>query len=610
VPSRERSVQLRLQTKFLLSLLLVIACLTIATLWMVRRAVRVQLRQEIAADLLNSITVFRDYQREKEISLEQAAELLANLPNLKAAMTAPDALTIQDASSEIWRLAPSDVFVLAKPSGKVVAIHTSTPGITRSLAESLLADSLKSDQQSYWWYGDNHLYQVFLKPVYSGPAKDEIVLGILCLGHEISSQFALERSRVASSQVAFYYDRTLIVSTLPPAHEFELRHRYADGEQLSGEEPKEVYLGNEQFLASTVTLLPSVAPYVRMTVLKSYDKAAVYLDSLNRLLLGLGGLAIVAGSVLVFLISTTFTRPLANLVAGVRALEKGDFAYPVSSEGGDEVAEVTNAFDKMRSNLSRTQSELIEAERLATIGRMASSISHDMRHPLTAVVANAEFLSYPDLDAPQREELYREIRNAVNQMTDLVDSLLEFAQARESLHRVFGRVEDAAERTIHMVRARSEFRDIKISIVRDGACETWFDEKKVERVLANVLSNACEAVDKKTGQVLLDVRESKNQIEIRITDNGPGVAEAIRDRLFQPFISHGKRNGIGLGLAICQKILQDHGGDAQLECSAAGKTVFRFTLPLVVSRDGEFLPRRCGESASNGLSGESLDKRA
>src|SRR5580692_12140963 len=291
---RERSTQLRLQTKFLLSLLLVITCLTIATLWIVRRAVRVQLRQEIAADLLNSITVFRDYQREKEISLEESAELLANLPNLKALMTAPDALTIQDASSEIWRLAPSDIFVLAKPSGRVAAIHTSAPGINRSLAESLLAESLETDQQSYWWYGNNHLYQVFLKPIYSGPAKNDVLLGVLCLGHEISLPFALERSRIASSQVAFYYGRTLIISTLQPSQEFELRHRYPNAEEDSGEEPREIYLGNEQFLASSVTLLPNVPPHVRMTVLKSYDKAAMYLDRLNRLLLGLGGLAIVA----------------------------------------------------------------------------------------------------------------------------------------------------------------------------------------------------------------------------------------------------------------------------------------------------------------------------
>ena len=122
----------------------------------------------------------------------------------------------------------------------------------------------------------------------------------------------------------------------------------------------------------------------------------------------------------------------------MRALEKGDFTYALDARGGDEAAEVTGAFNRMRSSLRKTQQELLEAERLATIGRMASSISHDLRHSLAAIVANAEFLCESRLSSDQREELYQEIRAAVNQMTDLIDSLLEFSRTRESLHPTYG----------------------------------------------------------------------------------------------------------------------------------------------------------------------------
>src|SRR5262249_2701744 len=151
-----------------------------------------------------------------------------------------------------------------------------------------------------------------------------------------------------------------------------------------------------------------------------------YCQGRNRL--GLGALAVLAGSVPVFLISFTFTKPLTNLVSGVRGLEKGDYTYQLINRGGDEAAELTAAFDRRRASLQRTQPELIAAERLATIGRTASSISHDLRHPLSAVVANAESLCENDLNTDQREELYREIRTAVDQMTDLIESLLEFVQ--------------------------------------------------------------------------------------------------------------------------------------------------------------------------------------
>jgi signal transduction histidine kinase len=300
-------------------------------------------------------------------------------------------------------------------------------------------------------------------------------------------------------------------------------------------------------------------------------------------------LAVVAGSGMVFLISDTFTKPLASLVSGVRALEAGDFTYPLASRSGDEVAEVTAAFERMRTSLLRTQQELLGAERLATIGRVASSISHDLRHPLTAVVANAEFLCDRNMDPPQREELYREIRAAVDQMTELVDSLLEFSHARESLRRVFGPIEPTLERAIHTVRARPEFYGLSISVLREGRCETWFDQKKVERVFSNLLVNACEAVPLESGKIEVNLFEGKDAVEIRIMDNGPGVAEAIRGRLFQPFTSYGKQNGIGLGLTISQKIIQDHGGEVCLESSGVGKTVFKLTLPILISGDGVLL---------------------
>jgi signal transduction histidine kinase len=177
---------------------------------------------------------------------------------------------------------------------------------------------------------------------------------------------------------------------------------------------------------------------------------------------------------------------------------------------------------------------------------------------------------------------------AVEQLTDLIDSLLEFSQARESLRRVFGCVEKTVDRAVHTVRAHPEYQRMDISIVREGRCETWFDQKKVERAIVNLLLNACEFAPPKIGRVEVNLRETRDRIEIRVVDNGPGVPIPIREKLFEPFVSYGKQNGVGLGLAIGQKIFQDHGGDACLESTEHGKTVFRLTLPIIVS--GEAIP--------------------
>jgi len=251
-----------------------------------------------------------------------------------------------------------------------------------------------------------------------------------------------------------------------------------------------------------------------------------------------------------------------------------------------EAAELTAAFDRRRASLQRTQLELIAAERLATIGRTASSISHDLRHPLSAVVANAESLCENDLNTDQREELYREIRTAVDQMTDLIESLLEFVQPQESLRRAFGWIDDTLKEPIHQVKAHPEFHCVNVSILREGRCETCFDHKKVERAFVNLLRNACEFVPRDSGKSLVSLRENKNHLEIRIADNGPGVPGPIREKLFEPFVSYGKQTGTGLGLAIAQKILQDHGGNACLESTEPGRTVFKLTLSILTCGDG------------------------
>ena len=567
---------LRLRTKFLLSMVAVTAALTFTTLLVVRHTVRQEVRLEIQRDLQNSVSAFRNFQKQREVTLERSAALLADLPNVRALMTTHDAATIQDASHDLWNLAGSDLLLLADPSGKVMALQASPPEVKVRHAQEFLPKIVARAETRHWWYVEGHLYEVFLQDIYFGPASGQQVLGYLVLGYEIDDRVAHEVSQVAASEVAFRYGDTIVRSTLKPAQEEE----WLRGVQKSSEVPDEVRLGDERFVATTVDLTSPTTPGLRLWVLKSFDRATAFLSSLNELLLGLGLAAVLAGSLLVFLISHTFTRPLGTLVAGVRALEHGDFAYPLEAHGGDEVAEVTGAFDRMRTSLQTTQRELLDAERLATIGRMASSISHDLRHSLAAVMANAEFLCESNLSSGQREDLYAEIRVAVKQMTDLIESLLEFSRTRESLHPSHGDVREAVESAIKALKAHPEFQRVRIRVSWDGVTEGWFDFKKLERALLNLLLNACEVVPAEGGQVDVGLQRNGQNLEIRISDNGPGIAETVRDNLFEPFVSYGKENGTGMGLTVVQKILQDHGGDVTVERTSPEGTTFRVSVPL------------------------------
>ena len=573
---------IRLRTKFLLSMVVVSAALTFTTLLVVRHTVQQQVRLGIQRDLQNSASAFHNFQKQRELTLERSAALLADLPNVRALMTTRDAPTIQDASRDLWRLSGSDLLLLADSSGKIMALQATPPEITVRQAQEFPPQVVSLEAPLHWCYVEGHLYEVFPQAIYFGPVSEHKILGYLGLGYEIDDRLARDVSQVAASEVAFRYGNAIVRSTLKPSQETELLRIAPHAAGVGPLQADPVRLDGEEFLATSVDLASTspLAPALSLWVLKSFDQATAFLRSLNELLLALGLTAVVAGSLLVFVISHTFTRPLENLVAGVRALGQGDYAYPLHAQGGDEVAEVTVAFDRMRSSLQKTQRELLDAERLATIGRMASSVSHDLRHSLAAVMANAEFLCESGLSPSQREELYAEIRIAISQMTELIESLLEFSRTRESLRPAYGDVQSAVEQAIQTVKVHPEYQRIRITVSCDGSTEGWFDFKKLERALLNLLLNACEVVPADGGKIEMGLRRNGENLEIRIADNGPGIADAVHDRLFEPFVSHGKENGTGMGLTVVQKILQDHGGDVVVEQTSAAGTTFRLSLPL------------------------------
>ena len=466
--------RLRLRTKFLIAMLLTSAGLTAAVLLIVQRTVETHVRRDLGNDLANSVETFRNLQKERESALARSAELMADLPSLKALMTSHHPPTIQDASREMFRLSGGDLFALVDTTGQFVGFHTKSPGITREQAQQLLEGRNSLDEPLQWWFAGGHLYEVVLAPIYFGPRTDNSLLGIVAVGHEMNAALAHQVSQIAASQVAIVCGPTVVVSTLNADQTSELAAQF-NTHRLVAQGPADWKLGRESFVVSSVALNPGESPSIAMVVMKSYDEATAFLNHLTRLLVAVGLGAFFVGSLLVYFTARNFTRPLEELVEGVRALGRGDFRYPVGPQGGSEVAELTNSFIRMREGLLEAQQRLLGAERLATIGRMASSISHDLRHPLTAVLANAEFLADADLAPHQREELYLEIRIAVNRLTDLIDSLLELSRPAESMNIIDAPVERALNRAIELVRAHPQFHRILIAIESAGLHNAQFD---------------------------------------------------------------------------------------------------------------------------------------
>jgi RNA polymerase sigma factor (sigma-70 family) len=231
---------------------------------------------------------------------------------------------------------------------------------------------------------------------------------------------------------------------------------------------------------------------------------------------------------------------------------------------------------------NRTQRNLPILEPLSAVSRMVAFISHDLRQPLTAILANAEFLTRSEMNETQRNDSYQEIRWAIDQMNELVSSLLECSKGRDTLRPATRNIVDTVERAIRMASVRQEFRRITIKHHHKGLAVGWFDSNRLERVVANLVLNACEAVCPDSGRIFVTTTGNRDCLQIGVWDNGPGIPPTIQDSVFQPFVTYGKIEGGGLGLAIAKKIVEDHGGDIYLDRSNATGTLFKITIPFAI----------------------------
>jgi signal transduction histidine kinase len=238
------------------------------------------------------------------------------------------------------------------------------------------------------------------------------------------------------------------------------------------------------------------------------------------------------------------------------------------------------ALDLVNELQWRSQIQLIEAERMSAIGRMACSISHDMRHSLTAIYANAELLERHDRCASARAELLLEIQEAVLAMTERIDSLLQFGSSGRKSPLVRARFSLVVEKAVAAVKFHPDGRNVSITAGKFPPVEADIDARNLESAIYNLLLNACQAATRSTHvpEVKVHLTEVDERIYVTISDNGPGIPASLRRTLFDPFVTAGKPNGTGLGLTLARRIAEEHGGSVCLEESNPEGAVFTLNL--------------------------------
>jgi signal transduction histidine kinase len=567
----------RTRALLITAMAVVIATATLASLLLIRHRLLNEVTEGLSANLVRSVNTFQDLQAQRLKALDRENALLADLPTLKALMTTNDARTIENEAADIRNVSGNDLFALADVEGHVVAAFTdSDRPDTKTAAD--LSIVLQSPTTLYLVSG-NRLFACSVRPLYFGSEASGALLGYVVSGFAIDQSLLEEISHATMVDATFISNGRVLASTLPSSVQGSLIRQFTAVSESGG---TKLDVGGENYLAVTTDLTPRASAPLHLVVLRSLSAARRSIRQIDRMVVIAGLLAMVLGTLLMLALSHAVTRPLEELAAGVRAFGSGDSAHLLPYRGTREVRDLSASFSRMRQEIQHTNRALLESERLATIGRMASSVSHDLRHYLAAVYANAEFLSSARLNEAERSEILSDIRTAVYGTTELLESMLIFSRTGSAIRRSPELVATLLERAVALVNKHPDAGTVSLTANYGEAARTVavVDAKQIERALYNLLLNACQSRCATGGRVRVTARldVQGDQINFEVTDDGAGVPDDIRTSLFQPFVSQGKQKGTGLGLTLAHCIAAEHGGYLVLVSSRPGETIFRMTI--------------------------------
>ena len=584
---------LRLRTKFLLSMVLVIAGLTGVALLVVRQVVQQHAHQELSTSARNSLAMFEILQHQRQALMSRKADLLAT----SAFLSDDDAGSFADSTNNPLDTSRNDLMVLADASGKILSLHSTHSDLSTQSVETLLHSTLSKNHSSDWWFVQGRLYQVELQTIRSLPSDVPVPSSTVVVGQEFDEHSVRDLGHLLSSEVALRYNGQVVASTLDPYRQSLF------ASQVSGlTPPDEIVIGSDKYFASSVSLTPDQPNGASLVVFRSDAETMAFLQSLNRVLLRIGFFAVLAGALLAFLISGTFTKPLASLVDGVKALEHGDFDYRLQINGGGEVATVTNAFDRMRHTLQRNEAErqqledqLRQSQKMEALGRLAGGVAHDFNNLLTIIKGHSELLLDRLNTSEPSYKSGEQIHKAADRASALTRQLLIFSRRQILQPKVLDLnvlIADTDKLLQRLIREDVEFTFVPGADLRFVKA----DPGQIEQVLMNLTVNACDAMPHggkltiATQNLLVDPVYAQSRpglvagsyVLLSAADTGHGMDAKTQARIFEPFFTTKEvGKGTGLGLSTVYGIVKQSGGFIYVHSAPGKGTCFEIFLPQV-----------------------------
>ncbi|MEX0602920.1 MAG: HAMP domain-containing sensor histidine kinase, partial [Bacteroidota bacterium] len=286
----------------------------------------------------------------------------------------------------------------------------------------------------------------------------------------------------------------------------------------------------------------------------------------------------VAVGIGVFLFRAFVTRPVNRLIHATHIIGGGNLDHEIAPEfAGDEFGDVAHSFDIMQEQLKESQEKLLHEERLSAVGRMASTIVHDLRSPLNVALLAIDMVKENRADG--QFQALRMIRSSILRMNRMAQELLDYARGDLRLQHSEVNIPDFVRSVTDEMTPILEQARVRCTVSCEYRETAWIDRDRLHRALVNIIGNAIDVLPD-GGEIQFQAARENDHLAFLVSDTGPGIPPDVGERIFEPFVTAGKPKGTGLGLSITKEIVELHGGSISFHSVRGKGTTFTVKIPL------------------------------
>lgn len=575
--------------RILLSTSMAVTVVFALTGWMAQRYAAAISQRSLEEEIRTSLQAYESLWSARVHNLTEISRIMSSMSDVRAAFMTGDRATIRDTAEQLWSKVSDEgaSFLVLDPEGQVITSLGGRPQF--SVNPSLIEAARKQFPRQVSGYATRgtRLYYVVLTPVYVQTESEQALLNVLLIAFDIDNELATElKKSTHGSDFAFVSSNAIIAGTLPGISVSDL----LSGMSVRGRVRRTKFHGQDHLLLDTDLRDTAGKLIGELFVIRSFARPQAALAGLRRTVALFWTAGIIVALVLTYVLSRRVLRPVRNLDRAAEEVIRRNYDYRVPVETDDELGRLAITFNQMCDSIQSAREDLIRQEQISTISRLSSSIVHDLRNPLAAIYGGAEMLVDAELSSEQRRRLAANIYSSSRRIQELLQELLDVSRAKSKAVEPCNLMEIVTSAREELVRS-AELQSVFIACEIPDDLEVVVSRDRLERVFINLIGNAIDAMPE-GGDVQISARVESHGVIVLVEDTGRGISDQAWPNLFRPFASFGKKNGLGLGLALSRQSLLDNGGDLWVEKKATPGARFVMRLPVATAEaaKGALLP--------------------